>query len=251
MRSSERGNALFLILIAVALFAVLSYAVTQSGRGRGGIDKETTLLKTTQLLSFVSSIESRIQRMLLIDRINPLDLSFSATGIYTLGPVATTTPDCWLSNANCTTDSCQVFDAVDGIPALTFDASFIVDGAGIAGRPTPGHLSKKQYVISGIGTDDPDLAIVIPYLKPEICNTINKRHGITTNYDGTEYFTGLGEEITAIGANFGGCATPAVWSTTRTPFGDQATAFTGKTTFCMPFDSASPGLALVHVLITR
>ena len=54
---------MFLILIAVALFAALSYAVTSSGRGGGGISQERAALISAQMAQFLSSLSVGITRM--------------------------------------------------------------------------------------------------------------------------------------------------------------------------------------------
>lgn len=59
----ESGNALFLILIAVALFAALSYAITSSGRGGGNITKEQGAIYATQLNEFLSTLRYGTERM--------------------------------------------------------------------------------------------------------------------------------------------------------------------------------------------
>jgi hypothetical protein len=65
-RTSERGNVLFLILIAVALFAALSYAVTQSTRsGSGTADKEQALLSSASMTQHPTAMRTSIIRMVL------------------------------------------------------------------------------------------------------------------------------------------------------------------------------------------
>ncbi len=65
-RSGERGNVLFLILIAVALFAALSYAVTQSTRSGGGsTEREQALLGSSTMTQYPTALRTSVIRMIL------------------------------------------------------------------------------------------------------------------------------------------------------------------------------------------
>jgi hypothetical protein len=62
---NSRGNALFLILIAVALFAALAYAVTQSSRGGGTSSREQVEIDVALAIQQAAMIETTINRLLL------------------------------------------------------------------------------------------------------------------------------------------------------------------------------------------
>ncbi|GJL86040.1 MAG: hypothetical protein DHS20C02_18150 [Micavibrio sp.] len=82
-RIQERGNVLFLILIAVALFAALSYAVTQSSRtGGGASDGEQNLINSAQVTQYPASVRTAIVRMI-IDGISDSQLLFEPPSDFT------------------------------------------------------------------------------------------------------------------------------------------------------------------------
>lgn len=72
----QKGNVLFLILIAVALFAALSYAVTQSSRSGGDASKETNVINTASLTQYPNSIRTSVLRLIIAGH-DPLDLQFN------------------------------------------------------------------------------------------------------------------------------------------------------------------------------
>ncbi|MCB1538437.1 MAG: hypothetical protein H6865_04535 [Rhodospirillales bacterium] len=72
----QSGNVLFLILIAVALFAALSYAVTQSSRSGSDASKETNVINTASLTQYPNSVRTAVLR-LIISGIDPLDIYFN------------------------------------------------------------------------------------------------------------------------------------------------------------------------------
>lgn len=76
---SEDGNVLFLILIAVALFAALSYAVTQSTRSSGSNStSETALISSTQVTQYQASVRTAVLRMQVSSNVSADELVFDA-----------------------------------------------------------------------------------------------------------------------------------------------------------------------------
>ncbi|MGB1077316.1 MAG: hypothetical protein ACPG05_03340, partial [Bdellovibrionales bacterium] len=130
----QNGNVLFLILIAVALFAALSYAVTQSTRGGGNADEETTLIRSAELTQYVSAVKTAVLR-LTINGCSETDISFEHANWghtdYDHTPPAST--------------DCQVFHP---------------DGGGISWQEPPAELSTVDWHfigdarVHGIGTTD-------------------------------------------------------------------------------------------------
>lgn len=73
---AQKGNVLFLILIAVALFAALSYAVTQSSRSGSDASRETNVINTSTLTQYPNQVRAAVLR-LVISGTDPAQLQFN------------------------------------------------------------------------------------------------------------------------------------------------------------------------------
>lgn len=177
-RQSERGNVLFLILIAVALFAALSYAVTSSSRSGGGnANDEANLVNSASLTQYPASVRTSIIRMV-VGGIAVQDLLFD--------------------------DPSQFGTATNGIdsPALEQRAVFHPNGGGATYVRAPAEVMENgqqgtwffssAYEIANIGTSEigaatsnssNDIIAFLPGIKESICEKINAELGITGGTD--------------------------------------------------------------------
>lgn len=165
--SAQRGNILFLILLAVVLFAALAYAVTSSMRG-GGKDagNEKTEAKVSQMLNYFAELNAGIQRMMLVNDVKDYQINFyyQSSSTYVMGGN---------DNPNCTESRCRVFDpaggGVVGRLAMDFQRSDIT-GSG----PYP----RVFYIsVPGVGSSAPDIVLKLHGITTPICRAINKKFG--------------------------------------------------------------------------
>lgn len=114
LKRSSAGNVLFLILIAVALFAALSYAVINATRsGSSNISSEKAISGAAALVQHLATIRQAIDRMKLTNGCQPNQFNF--TSYYALTNNSNSPPD----------KSCHLYDvAGGGVSPVTFSRDY-------------------------------------------------------------------------------------------------------------------------------
>lgn len=206
-KSKDSGNALFLILIAVALFAALSYAVTSSGRGDGTASDEKLLIAASQVLQHAAMVEQAVNRVKIINNCTDEMISFDTAAPWTGNPLSPSDFSCHL---------------------------YRPEGGGIT-RPKPppgivttptGYSVERGLSFVGVGGQDNcrDAAFTLSNVTEDFCNAINKLLGHADDLTPVPGYIGNG-----VGYPWATCDAVGVTSWT---FANQGTKFNGKTAFC-------------------
>ena len=229
VRPPDSGNVLFLILIAVALFAALSYAVTSASKG-GGSDakKESSDLLASQIIQYTGSMRTAILRMRMNGNCADTDISFETPS--TLYDYAHVPP---------VSDQCKLFNPAGGgmdyqEPAKWFDP--------VKWQQKYAIWVSGNYSVALTGTSNSELMLYLIGLTQDVCAAINRQLGIT--YTGAiPSFGSVGSSGTL--SHFTGTYGPG------TTYGDTVNdVFKGRSSGCYK-DASLNHYAFYDVLIER
>ena len=120
MYSNIKGNALFLILIAVALFAALSYAITSSGRGGGGIEKEQQQLDDAVAEQCTAMVERGENKLKILNGCSDSEISYEIAGNVNENPANTDGTECFVFHQDgADVTPCGIYTESLGVPTGT------------------------------------------------------------------------------------------------------------------------------------
>lgn len=175
-RSGESGSVLLYILIAVAAFAALSFAVSRSSRDSAAtIDSGKVDLATTELLDYVTSLRGAIQNMA-IQGVKQNQICFDS-------PMFTSAS---YQYAACSIAKNKVFDNYGGNAPSPHAVSSNVVKSSLLGSANYGMWSFPNGVqVKGVGQDcagNPlcnDLIAMVEPLNDPVCKSVNKKMGVS------------------------------------------------------------------------
>lgn len=243
--TNQQGNALFLILIAVALFAALSFAITKSSSTGASVDPERARLVLASVMQYVGSIEMTIGRLKLTNGCKDNEISFEnpikAGYINASAPVS---------------KKCHVFDPEGGGLAWQNAPKELALGNGssygvwrISGTGEVGGVGEaaRAEIVMFIAIDDgSSWGATKGRLHEQFCYLVNKMGGVTPLDSGNTLNIGNL-------ANFQGAFGDAALPNSGSSIGDDAPTdvFRGKHTGCLWGMSHSGAQLFYHVLLAR
>jgi hypothetical protein len=178
----DSGNVFFVILIAVMLFAALTFTFTR-GIQQGGntVSQRKAELIASDLLTYAQRVERGVLKVL-GERVGETSLSFENNFIS------------GYANPNCTVDACRVF-ATRGGGVGWQNPPGETNSSGAPYVFAPNRVGSADGTTRQIGTNARDLVIIVPVQKT-ICEAINKKVGqlelweSTGNHNDSVFFTG-------------------------------------------------------------
>lgn len=227
-KRSQRGNALFIILIGIGLFAALSYAVSQmlnGGGGAGSVTKETAALQASEILDYARAVRDAVRDLQISNGCAAEDISFENPAVagYAHSPAVA--------------DTCKVFNpAGGGLNWISASNGKVYEYSG----------NRYIYDIGTTGMDPASRADLYMLLEvdDETCKLINDKlqvenpSGSPPNIDAHDNtkFTGI----------YGGGN-----SVNHSNYADGLAATRGKYAFCSNEAGGSGTKRFLQVLIAR
>lgn len=174
-RAHERGNIMIYILIAVILFAALSYVVANMMRGGGNIGQEKDAMAATEILDYAHAVRQAVQLLKISNGCENEDISFenSVVSGYTNG----------------TNTKCQIFHPDGGA------MNWVTPSDSITTSPW---FFQGEYAISSVGSGNTDLIMSLSNISENLCTLINERLDVT-NPSGPPENDGFGTTVQFIG----------------------------------------------------
>lgn len=210
--SSQAGNVLFYILIAIALFAALSMAVANMMRNSPtSLGAEKARVFADDIMSYSASLRNAMQTLLISNECAESQISFEngiVSGYANVGAPSNKT--------------CHIFDSAGG------GLSYQIPMEGALNKAKSGEGRYKEWYFSavtgeGIGRNaNDDLAVLLPWVSDQLCIEINTILGLgpSTTEDWTlalkvnNKFTGsyatsitIGDEAPDLEGRMAGCVT--------------------------------------------
>lgn len=157
-----------MILIAVALFAALSFAITQSTRtGGSSTSRETTDLEASKILQYAVSVDTTLQRMRMMTSKRDWQFDFSGNPNYVaVNP-----------NTNCTDTSCRLFSENGGsIPSGPLGAKMLsTDFLTLFPGSLGPFIVFELAGVRNIGSSLPEVVLHIQGINLDICQALNRK----------------------------------------------------------------------------